>query len=134
MIWLTTNSAWITIVIAASSLVVSIWAIVSAKKSNKRVEEYNNESIRLKYRPVIEMENGYMVNQVECSITFNLISKNNEAFITKITLLTKDFTCCQPRQYPLHMVPEDHVLVVLHAIVQMVSALRFFLLTSFIKI
>ena len=110
MIWLTTNSAWITIVIAALSLAVSIWAIISAKKSNKRVEEYNNNSIRLKYRPVIEMENGYKLDPVECTITFNLISKNNEACITKIVLLTKDYACCQPRKYPLHMAVGDPVL------------------------
>ena len=110
MIWLTTNSAWITIIIAALSLAVSIWAIISAKKSNKRVEEYNNNSIRLKYRPVIEMENGYKVNPVECTITFNLISNYNEAILTKIVILTKDFACCQPRKYPFHMVPGDPVL------------------------
>ena len=60
------------VIIAALSLGVSIWAIISARRSNKRVEEYNNNSIRLQYRPVIDFENGWMVNQVDCVISFNL--------------------------------------------------------------
>lgn len=105
------NPTWISIIIAALSLVVSVWAIISAKRSNKRVEQYNNDSIRLKYRPVIEMENGYKVDPVECTITFNLVSNNNESVISKIVLLTNDYACCQPRKFPIHLAQGDIVLL-----------------------
>lgn len=111
MYWLTSNPAWMSVIIAALSLGVSIWAIISARRSNKRVEEYNNNSIRLQYRPVIDFENGWMVNQVDCVISFNLISLKNEARITKIDVLNKGFACCQPRTFPIHLVTGDVVLL-----------------------
>lgn len=82
MFWLASNFIWISVIIAAMSLVVSIWAIISAKRSNRRVEEYNNNSIRLKYRPVIDIENGWRADPMQASITFNIIANDNEAIIT----------------------------------------------------
>ena len=103
MCWLTSNPAWMSVLIAALSLGVSIWAIISARRSNKRVEEINNNSIRLKYRPVIDIENGWRGDPVEASITFNIIANDNEAKVTKIVLLTDKFVCSQPRSFPIRL-------------------------------
>lgn len=111
MCWLTSNPAWLSVIIAALSLIASICAMIAAKKSNKRVEEYNNESIRLKYRPVLDIENGWTANPVENSITFNLIANHNEAKVTKIVSLTNSFVCSQPRSFPIHMLAGDVELV-----------------------
>jgi len=96
-------TGWISLIIAALSLAVSIWAIISAKKNNKRIEKINQSEIRLKYRPLVDLENGWQVNPVECTITFNLITKNNEAHLKGIRLLTKEFACYQPRNFPIHL-------------------------------
>ena len=103
MCWLTSNPAWMSVIIAALSLGVSICAIFSARRSNKRVEEINYNSIRLKYRPVIDIENGWRSDPVEASITFNIIANDNEARVTKIVLLTDKFVCSQPRSFPIHL-------------------------------
>ncbi|MBR3287248.1 MAG: hypothetical protein IKI72_05465 [Bacteroidales bacterium] len=103
MCWLIGNPAWIGVIIAALSLVVSIWSVIFKNNSNKRVEEYNNSCIRLKNRPVIEMENGWMAKPTASSITFNLIAKHNEACITKIVPLTESYICTQPRSFPINM-------------------------------
>lgn len=90
---------------------VSIWAIISAKKSNMRVDEYNIKNIRLKYRPLLDLENGWQSDPVECLITFNIVAFHNEAHITKIDVLTKDFACCQSKRFPINMAADDVVLL-----------------------
>ena len=101
--WISENAVWISVLIAAVSLFISIWAIISARRNSKRIEVYNNTDLRLKYRPLVDIENVWKVDPVECTISFNLVSKNNEAHLKRISLLTKDFACSQPRSFPIIM-------------------------------